>query len=988
MHLKGEQWGWWNCHLRQKPMLLWYIALLQQLIFSCTVKGNDNTNCIDVAGWTDAFGLSCSDYEESSPPSASSSSAKPSLCDTATAVSYNQGYTATQACCACGGGLDIDDMIWEEAKDVPPRPTMSNDNVTNGTGEICLDRPNWDARIGNVTVNCSSFDFWPDSSSGILSCEQYGHFKNNFSTPANDVCCVCGGGYNGTMIGKTFRATFPADADTIYTLYTDTSMMEAHGDGAVFRDGSTVWFMQSVAAALGFGLYNTQISEVARSEYPNDTYAACVLDLELGLTDMCIAPFFNTTDIKVHTDALYEDELILIVPTYTETNYERWMTPVKPFTLDAWIFVCFTCLYMGTVMIILRKPKRGDLAHKNLFQRGCAVLYSSIKSCASGDVHTTIDQPTIAEMIIISGFTIFGLIILTAYTATSAAFLISVGKNIDSLDDILESSSRKICMSNHVESMFLEEYPESINNVVAKSFNTRELVENVGSDECYAAVVSSSSFLVLLQYDESICDGVKIIYDNGKPYVVIDLIIPVTPNLGEMAQELIDAINVLIEKGVYSTIHGVYEDNFEQGELDDRVAVSRQRNLKGGKKAGSTSKATAAAGGGSSTAVKFSGTSCDEDVIDLEKFQLTALHLLMPISFSILCTSVGIIMFFVQRAKDSKIVIRQTGSIIVLTEETEDALLRRELEDAKPYDILLHLREVNSVNVTDVKAAINDLPDRKKLIELAFKSLCSQRKNHMELMNELNFSDLCILVEYFKCHVIDVEKSLDADSSVRHSPFHQRKHEEESDCSHTSITLRPQSDDSDYSSVKKGDSPEMQKLNMLVRRALNDPEDPKLAIIRHMLDSDLQVLKRIALRCARIKQKYDSDGKSFEIQKHLGSDEDNSNKGGRGRKVMRRIRKNKASNNSVQESSLSALHYMNRRNTYFRTSKSYSEDSALRLRDSAEGMDGTNEFALRSSAHTLRSINLKKINASRKVSFSSSVSTISRINKTRKSKYR
>lgn len=223
--------------------------------------------------------------------------------------------------------------------DVPLRPTKP---TLNTTGEPCLDRPDWNARIGNLDATCDHFDFRPDRDLQKLSCEEFGHFKNQDGNSANDVCCICGGGYNGTLLGQTFRVTFPDDSDTIYTLYTDAM------DGS--RNGSAVALMKDVASSSGFGMYEMQLSTVAKEEHPKDSYAACMLDLEMGVTDICIGPFSteNVDGTKViSSKSLFVEDYLLLIPKPKQSNIELLKTPIKPFTWNAWLWVWGTCIYMG-----------------------------------------------------------------------------------------------------------------------------------------------------------------------------------------------------------------------------------------------------------------------------------------------------------------------------------------------------------------------------------------------------------------------------------------------------------------------------------------------------------------------------------------------------------------------------------------------------------------------------------------------------------------
>ena len=72
-----------------------------------------------------------------------------------------------------------------------------------------------------------------------------------------------------------------------------------------------------------------------------------MLDVELGVTDLCIGPFWKLVDNPMFSNSFFADEFFLVVPRVQESTLELLMTPILPFTWDAWIWVALTCFYMG-----------------------------------------------------------------------------------------------------------------------------------------------------------------------------------------------------------------------------------------------------------------------------------------------------------------------------------------------------------------------------------------------------------------------------------------------------------------------------------------------------------------------------------------------------------------------------------------------------------------------------------------------------------------
>ena len=621
-------------------------------------------------------------------------------------------------------------------------------------------------------------------------------------------------------------------------------------------------------------------------------------------------------------------------------------------------------------MSILRKPNTDDLASQNIFQRVSQVMYSTLKSCTAGDVHSNGESvPTTAEMILISGFVIFGLIVLTAYTATSAAFLVSTGSGYKSYGSLIQENNGddKICIKAGAYDSFVANNPEAEGLLVPTNYNTSKLIEVMVNrpDECHAVVVASSSFLVDVHKTPEVCEDFKLIFTNMKdePLLEVNVLIPLNIALDDLMEDLVQQTTMLLEEGVYERYHAEYNKRFKDGALNiegeqSSDGTSFSRMLRGGRKGSKSAAASAAAGGGSNTGSKFIGTSCGGiDEVDLDKFQLTEMHLLMPISLSLFCTTAGLIMFSVRKAKNSTVVKTQAGNVIALTEKQEDRLLLRELKKAKPYELLGYLNEAKSIDQNDCKAAINALPDRQKMVQLAFVHLCSERKRNIDLIHELTITELCTLIEHYQRNIpvldtlatgVDDERQSKMKRPSRRNSFQSFDDYSDDDSSISTTVANTISNTSSPNNQHKATA-------ILLKNAMNDPENPKESLIARIFDADLQVLKRMALRCARIKQRVLQKGVGeFDIHKYLDGDdkdEDDETKS----LVSYRSKQRERRDSHVQESSLRALHYMNSRRT---------EDRLWKPSTSAPGQasidtgDDSNQMALRA----LRSMNLQNIN--------------------------
>lgn len=557
------------------------------------------------------------------------------------------------------------------------------------------------------------------------------------------------------------------------------------------------------------------------------------------------------------------------------------------------------------------------------------VIFNSLRSCTSGDVGSNKSDPPVHEKIVISGFVIFGLIILTAYTATSAAFLVSVGTTYNSPSDLINEAGtdKNICIAKRAESLLIQENQDFRSKLVGKPYNTSKLLDLVDTDDCFAVVVPSGDIAYLARKEESTCEKVNVLINSE--LLKLDIIIPTFEMNEGKGTELSEIIRSMIEEGIYSNYHQSYRYIFDSDDVEYVKDTSR-RQLKGGRRKSrkgskGAAAASAAAGGGSNTASQFFGTSCGSAAeIDLDKFQLTEFHLLMPISLSLFLTTLGLALFYCEQVKDSTAVKRGVAEMQVLeyTDDEQDQLLLQELQNEKPYDLIDGLQCIGSIDDAAIFAAINELPNRQKLIELAFRALSSQRAQNCHIISALDASELCLLVEHYR--MINVHVMFDNNSFDEHTVDFFTATNHNGSNRRTSMIQRM--------GFALKSSPQY------VEEAMNDPEDPKGALIKDILD--YPVLKRMALRCARIKEKVTAEGSEvFEIEQYIDDEQGDDWECGE------------------QRSEIHTLQYLNREKTTYRLQRSNFDGLQ---QDEVDGHSREEAAAL----HSLRLMNRKNLRKS------------------------
>lgn len=174
---------------------------------------------------------------------------------------------------------------------------------------------------------------------------------------------------------------------------------------------------------------------------------------------MCIGAFWTTTErllMSSFTNTIYNDgefitnqrlldivdlhvlhaaaEFYLIVfkGTDEDTLLDLIERPFKPFESTAWLVIVVAFIYMALIISFIQDKARYNdeddsqsksaslKSYVEAFGNG---IYNGLNSFTRGEVLHASDSPSIAERIATSGFVIFALIVLTAYTGKVNWFL-------------------------------------------------------------------------------------------------------------------------------------------------------------------------------------------------------------------------------------------------------------------------------------------------------------------------------------------------------------------------------------------------------------------------------------------------------------------------------------------------------------------------------------------------------------------------------------
>ena len=210
--------------------------------------------------------------------------------------------------------------------------------------------------------------------------------------------------------------------------------------------------MFDVADALGIGLYATeQYSESANETYPgnNDfnSYYRCMHDLEnqeleidmcIGeltffrceihfLIIYCIIKYFchsgqfwqtlSRTNVGIPTESFFQSNIKFISPMRESSTYfDNLRNVFRPFDFLLWITVLLCILFAGAVLsTIIHLDNHGSLSKENFFPHMFNAGFEAVNGFVTLSPSMR-SSPSASEKVIVSGFIIFSLITVTAYT--------------------------------------------------------------------------------------------------------------------------------------------------------------------------------------------------------------------------------------------------------------------------------------------------------------------------------------------------------------------------------------------------------------------------------------------------------------------------------------------------------------------------------------------------------------------------------------------
>ena len=122
----------------------------------------------------------------------------------------------------------------------------------------------------------------------------------------------------------------------------------------------------------GFSWVEKHITAASRARFNTSSFTACVHDVALNETDICIGNFWMTPQrlhMAAFTQTIYDDSFSLVARARgsEDPTWDYYFAkPLKPFSMGAWAGIIGCVMYMSTAMIVIESNSAQEESTENL----------------------------------------------------------------------------------------------------------------------------------------------------------------------------------------------------------------------------------------------------------------------------------------------------------------------------------------------------------------------------------------------------------------------------------------------------------------------------------------------------------------------------------------------------------------------------------------------------------------------------------------------
>jgi hypothetical protein len=276
--------------------------------------------------------------------------------------------------------------------------------------------------------------------------------------------------------------------------------------------GYAVTFWEDLARAGGFQLSWQLVSGGNRALHQS-SWTACVADAADGIIDVCPSITWMTPDrlgMATFTQPvrLANFQLMVPKPAANDDFNTKFSFMFQPFTADAWACIVLLVVVIAVLTVYLQPPEipvdeapslHKRLRHPLLLDALQDQVHATFMEFVGAGTDVDPDHVT-AVKFVKSGWAVFVLLVLTAYTASFTAYLVTNTYNVP-IDGMDTCRSRRctVCMTAYLAKEMRAVYSNEINYRIEPATNTALTFftwgyEQIRSGQCDAALIDLTGY--------------------------------------------------------------------------------------------------------------------------------------------------------------------------------------------------------------------------------------------------------------------------------------------------------------------------------------------------------------------------------------------------------------------------------------------------------------------------------------------------------------
>lgn len=313
--------------------------------------------------------------------------------------------------------------------------------------------------------------------------------------------------------GRPLRISFPIDDQH----YLRTVPANCSGESCT-KTGSYVALVMKILDDLDVPWITVPISETAKWHSPS-SYTACVREVDMGGTDLCVGPFWVTpsrSKAVAFTNAIHATTFRMVVSRFEEDEPSFWYkikSPYVAFTPSLWLVVLALVLMDGVVSFVIEreiedwdKTQTDDIEGKQQKHKQWPLLldYIYTASCTLAKASPKSKTPrSPAAKVLWLGYHFSLYLIMASYGASLVFNLLKTGDTrleFNTVEDVIQAGGSVCLVPPTVMDTVLAAKPILTNNIVEVSLESGQafsdamrLMEN-GS--CKAMLMSEEHFQI------------------------------------------------------------------------------------------------------------------------------------------------------------------------------------------------------------------------------------------------------------------------------------------------------------------------------------------------------------------------------------------------------------------------------------------------------------------------------------------------------------